>query len=987
MIGFPEFFRAAYEGESTGHAPRAAYPWQVALAGRLAAGDAPRVIAVPTGAGKTATIDALLWALAVQADRPAFGRTVGVRIVWAIDRRILVDEVHEHAVRLAARLGAARRDEKDVLHEVATRLQALAGDGASPLVATRWRGALQISRQAQPPFQPEVITSTVAQIGSRLLFRGYGVGERSRAVAGALAGVDTTICLDEAHLVEPFRQTVDAIVAFRRRERTILPGLTAMTLSATPIAGDGSAAVHALTEADEAALGPRLTGEKVVSLVEPETGATPVATLTGAVEAHLRQGAKVLACVVNSVRTALDVQQALARHRPDVERALLIGPQRPADREALLERHRDVLFGGARPDVPLVCVATQTFEVGLDADVDALVTQSASASALVQRLGRLNRAGLRRGEATVVRDTDSSLYAEDEPAAWAWLRSLRREDGTIDASVTALLEARDGRPPARAAFAPALTDEVVELLSQTAPRPAAMADPDVEAFLRGTEEEASADVGVCWRCDLRLRDDRPAARAYRMALLRVLPPDPQEILTLGIARTRALLAACFGPGPKRGGYAKAALLGPDVEGVDDAAIADDAGQAGAGPRFVVLRGRDTHEVSEARDDLRVRDIHPGDVLVLPDWAGGYAEGALAPGSVAPVDDVAADLRASRDGASPQALRLSAEVIAKMEREPGEVLHLAERADRAAMTGDGRAALQTLLEALGPVASGFDAAAKPGPELRRLTPDDRRFDLELDFDEDELGEDPPPSDGVVFAGERARAGPAFVLLRPRARTREEIRPAGTPPPTLEDHTARVAARAGEFAAQASLPGPVAGAVVLAARAHDHGKADPRVQAFFRGGVPALGEAPLAKSVFGTDDVQADRRARVAAGLPRGLRHEIASVAILACALAEGGIVDPSPEVDVELALHLVGTHHGLGRAVPRVPRGEGSQSRAFAADLCGVSGVAVGDGMEGWAEGAWLRRFFGVIESYGAWGTAYLEALVVLADRLVSAEGG
>ena len=456
MISFREFLAAADGADVTRRTP---YPWQEALAARLAAGEPPRAIVVPTGGGKTVTIEALLWALAAQADRAPHERTVGVRTVWAIDRRILVDEVHARATHLAQRLGAALRDPCDDLHEVALRLQSLAGEHAEPLRVTRWRGGIARESRAHHPFQPEVITSTVAQIGSRLLFRGYGVGERSLALEAGLAAVDTTICLDEAHLAEPFRQTVDAIRAIRGRETTGLPGVRAITLTATPVAGLADPDVHGIGDADRAALGTRLTGEKLARLVEPASDRTAdqLAALLDAVEQHLDAGAATIACVVNSVRTAIEVEASISRRRPDVVRALLIGPQRPADREQLLERHRGQLFDRTPADTPLVCVATQTFEVGLDADVDALVTQSASASAIVQRLGRLNRAGVGRGRATIVRDTQSPLYAEDEQRAWQWLRSLARSDGTIDVSVAALMD-DDTRPaPGRSPAAPDLT--------------------------------------------------------------------------------------------------------------------------------------------------------------------------------------------------------------------------------------------------------------------------------------------------------------------------------------------------------------------------------------------------------------------------------------------------------------------------------------------------------------------------------------------------
>jgi len=995
MISFRDFL-VAVDGASA----RIPYPWQEALAARLAAGEPPRAIVVPTGGGKTVTIEALLWALAAQADRAPHERTVGVRTVWAIDRRILVDEVYARATHLAQRLGAALPDPGDDLHEIAVRLQSLAGPDAQPLCVTRWRGGLARERHSHHPFQPQVITSTVAQIGSRLLFRGYGVGERSLALEAGLAAVDTTICLDEAHLAEPFRQTVAAIRAFRDRETTGLPGLRAITLTATPVAGLPDADVHGIGDADRVALGTRLTGEKLARLVEPasDRAVDHVALLLDAVEEHLDADAVTMACVVNSVGTAIEVEAAVSRRRPDVARALLIGPQRPADREQLLKQHRGRLFDRAPADTPLVCVATQTFEVGLDADVDALVSQSASASAIVQRLGRLNRAGVGRGRATIVRDRQSPLYEQDESRAWEWLRSLARPDGTIDVSVAALMD-DDTRPaPARWRTAPDLTPEVVELLVQTAPRPARMADPDVEVFLRGAEEQPSTDVGLCWRCDLRIDDDSSSGRSYRQALLRLVPPGREEIVTVSIARARALLRALRAPRTQLAALGKAGLETPDVEGGDEEVVAIDFMPAGredpcAPARLVVLRGREQFEVTldgsgDPKQDLRFRDVRPGDVLVLPARVGGYANGALAPASRSSVEDVSADLRAWTDTTvSPAALRLSEEVLEASGLEWRRILHRAERCDRAG----GGAGLDELCSLLGP--PGERLRALGTLELRRLTDDAEPYFGDLDDDTDELvgepDEDPVASDEhLVFADEvREEEGPAFVLLARSTTTHEELRPSGKPPPTLDDHATAVAERATRFVARSGLPEPVAAAVVLAARAHDHGKGDPRFQAFFRGGVPAFLDAPIAKSVFGTADVQASRAARAAAGLPGGLRHEIASVAALADAVENGGITDMPDAVDVELALHLVATHHGLGRPLPRVPFPSASGPREFAVRAAGIAASARGDAVEGWEAGAWLRRFLAVVDRYGPWGSAYLEALLMLSDRTVSQEGG
>lgn len=995
MISFRDFLAAA-----EGAIARTPYPWQEALAVRLAAGEAPRAIVVPTGGGKTVTIEALVWALAFQADRAPDERTVGVRTVWAIDRRILVDQVHARATQLAQRLRAALDDPGDDLREMARRLQSLAGEDAEPLLVTRWRGGLAHESRAHHPFQPQVITSTVAQIGSRLLFRGYGVGERSLALEAGMAAVDTTICLDEAHLAEPFRQTVDAIRAIRDRETVGLPGMRAIMLTATPVAGLADTYVHGIGDADHAALGTRLTGEKLARIVEPgsDRAADHVATLLDAVEEHLDAGASTVACVVNSVRTAVEVEADLSRRRPAVARALLIGPQRPADREQLLEQHGARLFGRAPADTPLVCVATQTFEVGLDADVDALVTQSASVPAIVQRLGRLNRAGVGRGRATIVRDTQSPLYVDDEASAWEWLRSREGADGTIDVSVAALIDDATRPAPARTADAPDLTAEVVELLVQTAPRPARMADPDVEVFLRGAEEQPSTDVGLCWRCDLRIHDDSPSARSYRQALLRLVPPQTAEIVTVSIAKMHAVLRSLHAPRSQLAALAKTGLDAPDVEGVDEAAVGfgvvnSDREDANAPARLVVLRGRELFEVSideggDPKLDLRLHDVRPGDVLVLPASAGGYANGALAPASRLSVADVAADLRAATDSTvSPTALRLSQEVLRKAGLDATRILSLARHCEGSPTRVD------DLRRLLGPAGARLRDGGTL--ELRRLTDDAEPYLGDLDLgdldDEDPLRAlDELDFDAYqvpLLEGEVGPDGPAFVLLARPAVTPEELRPSEKRPPELDAHAKAVAERAADFVARSGLPGPVAAAVVLAARAHDHGKGDPRFQTFFRGGVPAFLGAPIAKSVFGTADVQAGRAARAAAGLPGGLRHEIASVAMLADAVAAGGIADMPDEVDLELALHLVATHHGLGRPVPALPSASGSAPREFAVRAAGIAGSACGDALEGWEDGAWLRRFLAVVDRYGPWGSAYLEALLMLADRSVSREGG
>lgn len=1014
MIDFASFFAAAHARD--GRPGPMPYPWQADLAHRLATAAPPKAIVAPTGGGKTATIDALIWALAFQADRSPVLRTVGVRTVWAIDRRILVDEVHAHARDLAERLAQATStgDEGDPLHSVAQALLTLTGDGSPPLVATRWRGGLAIGSPALHPFQPEIITSTVAQVGSRLLFRGYGVGRRSLAVQAALTAVDTTVCLDEAHLAEPFRQTVEAIVQTRRAEPVALPPLHAITLTATPAAAVAPADVVAITDADRPLLGPRLTGEKRARLVEPASvkPADRRDALLDAVEAHLEAGSRSVACVVNSVRTAVDVYRALARRRPEVQRMILVGPQRPADRAGLLERHRGELFERVSRPSPLVVVATQTFEVGLDADVEALVTESASVSALVQRLGRLNRAGVRQGAATIVRNTEPGLYEREEPAAWAWLTQLVGDDGTIDVSVQAL-GAAPGRPePARGVLAPSLSAAVLDRLVQTEPRPAPMDDPDIDVFLRGADAQPSADVMVVWRADLRSDDRSSEGRAYREALLRLAPPRPEELVTISIARAHALLAALRAEPEDRRRLGARTLDGPDVEGGDEPLLSSGPGTGADAFAPVLLRG-DEHLEADPGGWVPPR---PGDVIVLPTEVGGYLDGVLDHASRAVVPDVGPDVIAAgssgaggRPGEPPPFWRLTDAVLgttpalfASCGRIARAAAKAADAQDRAVADAHAAQVASLIAEAVGVPLAELGLGVGATLAVRRVTPrvdlfagdaddldgaDDAALGFGLDDDDDDGdGADADSDLGSTFADE-STPGPAFVLTVGRSADPGASPVFGTSPPTLHAHAVAVAARVRAYAERAALPRRFVDTLVLAAMGHDHGKADPRTQAFFRGGSAGLGDEVIAKSVFGTEDRRADRVARRASGLPHDFRHEVESVVVMQDALASGGIEGGvPPDLDAELVMHVVGTHHGLGLPVPRLPHG-GALPRAYVARGAGITGVGYGDGSAAWGAGEWLERFLTLNDRFGPWGLAYLRTLLVLADRTVSREHG
>ena len=198
----------------------------------------PRVLDLPTGSGKTTCIDVALFALAIDAASPAPDRWCPRRIALVVDRRVVVDQAVERGRKI---LFALTQPQGEVSAAVRSALASLSGDHADPLAVFTLRGGIpKDDAWARTPHQPLIIASTVDQLGSRLLMQGYGVTSGMRPVHAGLAGNDVLILLDEVHLSQPFRQTLQRLEALRKRfHGNGLPHRFQVSfLSATPGADD-----------------------------------------------------------------------------------------------------------------------------------------------------------------------------------------------------------------------------------------------------------------------------------------------------------------------------------------------------------------------------------------------------------------------------------------------------------------------------------------------------------------------------------------------------------------------------------------------------------------------------------------------------------------------------------------------------------------------------------------------------------------------------
>ena len=130
-------FRAFHAAVHYGRQP---FAWQQRLLEQIVRDKRwPRVLDLPTGAGKTTCIDIALFALALDVDNEAADRWCPRRIAMIVDRRIVVDQV---ADRGRALLRALMTNTDAVLAEVANRLRSLTRTGEEPLGVFTLRGGI-----------------------------------------------------------------------------------------------------------------------------------------------------------------------------------------------------------------------------------------------------------------------------------------------------------------------------------------------------------------------------------------------------------------------------------------------------------------------------------------------------------------------------------------------------------------------------------------------------------------------------------------------------------------------------------------------------------------------------------------------------------------------------------------------------------------------------------------------------------------------------
>jgi CRISPR-associated endonuclease/helicase Cas3 len=918
---FAAFYRAVHDG-------RGPFPWQERLAEQVVGeGKWPDTLSLPTACGKTSAMDVAVFALAAQARLPPGERKAPLRTFFVIDRRLVVDDVTEHAKKLA---GAISESDDVILVEVREELGRFGG--AVPLAVATLRGGMyRDNTWADRPNQPLVVVSTVDQVGSRLLFRGYGVSDCGRPVHAGLVGNDSLIIVDEAHLSQPFLDTLGHVCGYQAKgwgEDRIAPGLLVVEMSAT---ARGASGAFRLEAADfESGLKGRLDAKKIAELREVgdlERSAAEAA-------ASFASGdAAVVGVVLNTVASARRVFESV--NETEDHKVLLTGRVRPYDRDRLLGRFLQCMKVGRNRtnEKRLIVVATQTVEVGADLDFDALVSEAAPLDSLRQRFGRLNRTGFRDSSEAVILKRKRArgkdwIYGEALENSWKWLNEHSMEldrRRVIDFGVRAMqdLFERNGKEElnTKGERGPLMFPAHVEAWAQTNPRPGA--DPDVAPFLHGAKALDAADVQVVWRADL---EGRVAEWAEVLALA---PPVSTEALPLPIGLARRWLRQREQPG--------------DAVDFEGTAESEEREEGGAARKFLIWRGPEKSKVGQ------VGKVQPGDTLVVRSEEGGTDQFGWNPesGPVRDIGDLCANERAHQ-GSGKFRVRLHPLVVFPSDADKQK-----------------REALKTLLE---DVARDDDEAME-----------EARGRIRSEVPKAIFRRNPKVygKGWLIGISEWPKQRPAVAAGVGPDETEEDdtgsLPGAGV---TLRVHTDGVLQRAVDFAGGCGLPDRAAAAVRFAAAMHDYGKYDDRFQMFLD---PLRNPAaePLAKGEAELPVAQLRRR-RGMAGYPKGARHEFGSVAI-----AEKYSKWPE-DCDRDLVLYLIGTHHGYGRALAPIWTEDDPE---YEIDAC-VEGERVtvkGVDRVARVDSGWVDRYWRLTRTYGWWGLAYMEAILRRADCVRSRE--
>lgn len=952
---FGESFRAL-----TGNIP---FRWQERLFQEFVAGRIPAVLDLPTGLGKTSVMAIWLIARALADDDAR--RKLPRRLVYVVDRRVVVDQATEEAKKIGKALGLG--EDAPLVRELRLRL-GLDSPGRRLLISTLRGGKADDREWTYDPAAPAIIVCTVDMAGSRLFFSGYRLSRWSRSVQAGLIGADSLIVLDEAHLAPAFLKAMQRVLFLcDETSKEVIPPLRFLPLSATPPDSgekpdkDEKNVFH-LEEGDYddplvAQRTGRLLPTKRIEFRELGRGKGDLAKALAGRAAEFDGKARGVVVFCNSRADANATADALLEHLARVrgveadDVALITGARRGNERDEIVKRptYRTFTYNDGKRDLPedgrtryLICTAAG--EVGADLDADAAVMDLVPLERMIQRLGRVNRRG-EQGEpaaVTIYYDPVALKASASEKndrkkseagrlaSTKALLETLPRGDGGFDASPSRFADfdqaARQAAstPPPRI---PKIEREHVEAWALTSLKDHP-GRPEVEPFLRGIVEE-EPQTTVAWRADV----------AYLAQLV-------EQFLPLGSGRTRGRRLVRLPDRVVDQALAAARLMPAELLEAPTRDVVQFLQKRIKALQKTWKQERDTVQGIVASASLLV--LRRGSLI---GWGKITRDQALltltADGEVGSKVALDGEAKVAHDALAYTTVLLDP-AIGGLDKDGA----LDEKCD-------GQASLQ--------VQPDIDEEYQWGVVMRLVPPRadgaDRKVTL-LAVPPVFLGEIDALQEREIVASVRRRLGVrrAWFAELPSQREDEDgavleywkhwdpegETGASSQPELLDQHHSEAKGEMGVLTGRLGLPSPLADTLISAIAIHDTGK--DRNAWKIGMGVPTNG--PAYAKWYGRGP-----------GV-RGYRHEFGS---LRDALYKNPARLEGLELDLkELALHLIGSHHG--RVRPSILAEDGDEIFLGALDQ---------DALEA------AKRYVRLQRRWGPWGLAWLEALFRSVDATVS----
>lgn len=514
------------------------YEWQKGVAQYVDKnGHFPEQISVPTGLGKTSNIDIAIWGIGKQIHEGK-KRTLGQRVVLAVERQVIVDGISQHVKELVNKVN---HSPNEIIQVVRDALLSLSFDDVA-IKEESFHGTKRSSGEWVDASGVTIISTTVTQTTLRLLGQSPGASRNVAPIHAGLLAKDSLIFIDEPHLVTAQVSALKQILSIEEGlSRICIMGATVQK----GLIDEDKIYMFNKDQENEFALN-KIKSPKILNVEQTHKSnitESSVQIVTDYVKEHdnLRIGV-----IVNTIQEAQKIARKLQPVAKKNDYSIRVitshirGADRPSPEKIGIEKQ--------------IVIATQTVEAGADFTVDVLISELCPIPSLWQRLGRLNRDGsspLSRGYVLIPKDnnlfgTRSSRFIYEEIPLDVAARGLLSLGSDIDVCVEnqryiedQILKNTQSQREDMWTSSPTPVNINKNVISKmlgltTSPR------FDVSAFLSGIVKDPHDNkyVNVLWRDPLPIEGD---VLDKIIGSLKILRPMTAEMISLDITNARKLL--------------------------------------------------------------------------------------------------------------------------------------------------------------------------------------------------------------------------------------------------------------------------------------------------------------------------------------------------------------------------------------------------------------------------------------------------------------